>query len=122
MAASPSDRNLIDLYADAGLTFVGPIRSRPDDKVGLAVSYARISDRARDLDRDFDTIARDARPIRSYEALLALDYLAEIRTGWNLYPTFQYIIHPGGGYVTDGTTVKASKNVGVFGLRTVVKF
>ena len=53
VSGSPNDRNLIDLYADAGITFNGPLSSRPNDKFGLGVTYARISERARELDRDF---------------------------------------------------------------------
>src|SRR5215813_6301357 len=33
---TPSDRNLIDLYFDAGLTYLGLFDSRPDDTIGLA--------------------------------------------------------------------------------------
>jgi porin len=33
---APSDRNLIDFYADGGVTFSGMIRSRPDDASPLA--------------------------------------------------------------------------------------
>src|ERR1700742_399293 len=40
---APPDRNLVDLYADAGLEFVGLSDRRPKDKFGLAVAYARIS-------------------------------------------------------------------------------
>src|SRR5262249_37321343 len=43
---APGDRNLIDLYVDAGLTYSGAFY-RADDKVGIAVGYARIGSAAR---------------------------------------------------------------------------
>jgi porin len=119
---SPSDRNLIDLYADGGLTVIGPVRTRPKDKLSLGFAYARIAGSARDLDRDYQTLASSTRPVRSHEALLTLGYLAEVRTGLALYPSFQYIIRPGGGYVLDNDGPRAVKNAAVVGLRVTVKF
>ena len=64
----------------------------------------------------------DYSPVRDFEALAALSYLAEVRQGWTMNPTLQYIVHPGGGYVLDAGTPKAVKNAFVLGLRTVLKF
>lgn len=49
---SPPDRNLIDLYADGGIEFIGLSDRRPKDKFGIAGGYARVSSRARALDAD----------------------------------------------------------------------
>ncbi|HZP79478.1 MAG TPA: carbohydrate porin [Pseudolabrys sp.] len=121
-SGSPSDRNLIDFYADGGIEVIGPSEQRPHDKIGLGLAYARISDAARALDRDYQVLTGSTRPIRNYEALVALSYLLEIRTGWTLHPTLQYIVHPGGGYVTPDGIPTVVKNAVVLGLRTVVKF
>ncbi len=40
---SPPDRNLIDLYADAGIELVGLSDQRPHDKFGVAAGYAHVS-------------------------------------------------------------------------------
>jgi hypothetical protein len=48
--------------------------------------------------------------VRDAETLLSLSYLAEIRTGWVVHPSFQDIIRPGGGYLLDGATPKAVGN------------
>jgi len=79
-----------------------PYASRPNDQIGLAIAYARISDRARALDRDCEVLDHDPRPVRNAESLVTATYLAEIRKGWTVAPTLQYVIHPGGGYVTNG--------------------
>jgi len=117
---SPDDRNLISFYADGGVVVTGPFASRPADKIGVAAAYARISDSARALDRDFEIIDNDPRPVRSAETLLTASYSAEIRKGWTVIPTLQYVIRPGGGYV-GGHAVPVG-NATVFGARTVVKF
>jgi porin len=122
VAASPQDRNLVSFYADGGMNFQGPFLQRPNDKLGLGFGYLRISDRARDLDRDFNQLAGSSRPVRDFEALAALSYLAEIRQGWTVHPTLQYIVHPGGGYVVDAGVPKAVTNAFVLGVRTVLKF
>jgi len=124
VSGSPRDRNLIDVYADGGVSCSGPLAQRPHDKIGLGVAYARISSQARDLDRDFAAFAHSHWPIRDYEALLAVGYRAEIRQGWAVQPTLQYVIHPGGGAVrlTDGAIPERGKNAVVFGVRTVLKW
>src|SRR5205085_3727279 len=67
-SSSPNDRNLIDFYADGGVSVTGLVRSRPKDRIGVGFGYARISGAARDLDRDF--AATSPRPVRDHEALL----------------------------------------------------
>jgi porin len=122
VSASPDDRNLIGFYADGGVNFQGPFAARPADKLGIGFAYARISERARDLDRDFESLAHDGRPVRDAETLFSLSYLAEIRQGWTVLPTLQYIVHPGGGYVLDAGVPRAVRNATVLGVRTVLKF
>jgi porin len=46
----------------------------------------------------------------------------QVRQGWNLYPTLQYVIHPGGGYVLDNGTPTPVRNAVVLGVRTAMKF
>jgi porin len=124
-SASPSDRNLIDFYTDAGIDFIGFFDQRQNDKFGVAVGYAHVSKRAQALDRDFSFfMAQPDWPIRSSEALFTASYLYEIRPGLNLLPNYQYIFRPGGG-ATDPLGPMPGirlKDASVFGLRTVAKF
>ena len=121
---SPPDRNLIDVYADAGIECIGLSDQRPKDKFGIAAGYARISPRARALDDDFRQLFGPAWPVRSFESLLTAVYQYEVRAGWTLQPNFQYIIHPGGGATNPlgSAPGKVLKDAAVFGLRTVLKF
>jgi porin len=121
---SPPDRNLIDLYGDAGVEFIGLQDQRPHDKFGIAAGYARVSRNARALDDDFQTIYGPSWPRRSSESLVTAVYQYEVRPGWTLQPNYQFIRHPGGG-ATDplGTNPgKPLRDASVFGLRTVLKF
>jgi porin len=122
---SPPDRNIVDLYADAGLEFVGLNDGRPKDKFGIALAYARVSPWSQALDGDFQQLYGPGWPARSYEGLLTAIYQYEVKPGWSLQPNFQYIVHPGGGATNPlgpYTPGLALRNAVVFGLRTVVKF
>jgi porin len=121
---SPSDRNLIDRYADGGIEFVGLSDKRPKDKFGIAFGYAHVSSRAQALDVDFQQLMGPSWPLRSFESLVTAVYQYEVRAGWTLQPNFQYFVHPGGG-ATDPLGVNPGrllKDAAVFGLRTVLKF
>ncbi len=123
-SSSPSDRNLIDLYADGGVEFVGMFDARPKDKFGVAVGYTHVSSRAHALDADYQQLTNQPWPTRTFEGLATAVYQYEVRSGWTLQPNFQYFLHPGGG-ATDplGTNPsKTLKNASVLGLRTVLKF
>jgi porin len=122
---SPPDRNLIDLYADAGIEFVGLSDRRPKDKFGVALAYTRVSPWARALDADFQQFNGPAWPTRSQETLVTAVYQYEVRGGWTLQPNVQYIFRPGGGATNPLATYLPGtplKDAAVFGLRTVVKF
>lgn len=97
VSGAPADRNLIDLYADAGLEFIGLSEARPDDKFGIAAGYAHVSKRAQVLDADYRAFVRPNWPTRSFEGLLTAVYQYQIRDGWTVQPNFRYIIRPGGG-------------------------
>ena len=124
VSSSPSDRNLIDFYADGGIEFVGLSDRRPKDKFGIAFGYAHVSSRAHALDVDFQQLMGAIWPLRSFESVVTAVYQYEVRAGWTLQPNFQYFVHPGGG-ATDplgANPGKLLKDAAAFGLRTVLKF
>jgi porin len=96
---SPPDRNLIDVYADAGFQANGWFDARPNDKFGVAVAYAHVSRAAQALDRDYQVLLDPAFARRSSETLVTAAYAYEIRQGWFLQPNAQFIARPGGGAV-----------------------
>jgi porin len=122
-SAAPSDRNLISLYFDAGLTFKSPVASRPDDTVGIGFAFGRISPQAAASDRDLVTLTGTPMPIRDYEAAIELTYQVQLAQDWSLQPDFQYIIHPGGHVPNPlAPSVSPIPNATVVGARTILKF
>ncbi|HEX2448459.1 MAG TPA: carbohydrate porin [Methyloceanibacter sp.] len=107
---APEDRNLIDWYFDAGLTFTGMFRNRPNDAFAVGFAYTNISDQVSAFDVDF------GEPVaRNYEALIEICYTFQINDGLAIQPDFQYIFQPGGN-------VAGQKDATVVGARTSISF
>lgn len=121
---SPSDRNLISAYADGGILFTGFSESRPNDRFGIAATYARISDQARELDEDVAFFTGTPYPIRDYETIFEITYQAEVTPNLLVQPVFEYIAHPGGGAVdpNDPTQTHRIKDAVMFGVRTTIAY
>ena len=120
---APRDRNLVDLYVDAGFAALGLVSSRPDDYFGAGAAFARISPNASTADRDRNADTGIAAPVRDHEVVLELTYQARIVPGLAVQPDFQYIVHPG-GHVTDpaGNGTSAIRNAVVFGTTVTIRF
>jgi porin len=120
---SPTDRNLINLYADAGLNFMGLWDKRPDDSFGLAASYSQLSPASAALDRERNLLLGIRLPVRDYEMVAELTYQAQIVPGWTVQPDFQYIFHPGGGTADPiNPYIGRIPDAAVFALRTQISF
>ncbi len=117
VAASPSDRNLMNFYAEAGVNFIGIWKQRPDDTFGCAAAFSQLSPSISALGRDTAFFAGEALPVRAYELALEVSYQAQIGPGWIVQPDFQYIVRPGGGVVDP-----INPDAAVFGLRTTISF
>lgn len=127
IGAAPGDRSLVPFYLDAGLNYIGPFEGRDSDILGLAFAYAKISDWARDFDRDYNGANPSApRPIRDYEAAIELSYSYVAAPWWTIQPDVQYIIHPA-GFSADPNADPAlpappMKDALVIGVRSAVLF
>ncbi len=124
LSGSPSDRNEVDLYADGGLDYKGPLPGRKDDVLGLGIAYARVSDAARGLDRDSNIFNGTSHPVRDYEMALEVTYSAEVTPWWMVQPDLQFIFHPDGHLAdpTDPTGRRAVRDALVIGLRSKITF
>ena len=113
VSAAPERQNEVSFYSDAGLVFTGFVPGRPNDTIGLAAGYSRVSPRVRERQRlDGDPVISD------FEAVLELNYSAEIMPGWTVAPDFHYIWHPGGGAENPEKPGTAIDNTVVVGVRT----
>ncbi|WP_348645224.1 carbohydrate porin [Methylobacterium sp. BTF04] len=123
VVGSPGDRNLIDLYLDAGIGYRGLLPTRSNDTVGLGVSYARVSPSARGFDRDTILATGTAMPRRSFEALVEATYQAVIAPGVTVQPNLQYVFHPGGNSADPRDPAgQRIKNATVVGLRATLTY
>lgn len=116
------DRNLVSLYAEGGLSWKGMLPSRPDDSLGMAVGYTKISGRARQLDRDTAFFSGDAYPVRDAETVIELTYQAPVTPWLSLQPDAQYVIHPGGGLPDPDDAGRRISDEAMFGLRATIAF
>jgi porin len=123
-SVSPSDRNLISTYLDGGFLFTGFSDARPNDRFGIAATYARISDSARALDRDVAYFTGTPYPVRDFEAILEVTYAAQITPNFVVQPVFEYIMHPAGGAVdpNDPTQTHRIKDAVMLGVRTTITY
>ena len=120
LSAVPGDRNLIDLYVDAGVAYKGLIPGRPDDTAGLGIIHSRISPAARGFDRDGIALGTGTGPIRSSETVIEATYQAEIVPGFTLQPDLQVVMRPGGG-LPDGQG-RRIRNATVVGVRATINY
>ena len=124
IAYSPPDRNLIDLYLDGGIGFVGFVPGRPLDRFGVAAAYMRVSNSARNLDIDTQFFNGLPSPVRSNETLIEMIYEAHMKPGWLLAPYFQYVFRPSGGIPNpnDPTGIARIGDAAVFGLTSTLRY
>jgi porin len=124
IAYSPPDRNLIDLYLDGGLGFVGFTPGRTLDRFGIGMAFMRISNAARNLDVDTQLLSGLPSPVRSHEAIIELIYEAHIKPGWLLAPYFQYVFRPSGGIPNpnDPSGLSRIGDAAVFGLTSTLRY
>ena len=119
---APSDRNLVDFYADTGIAFKGPVEGRSDDIAGLSLAYSHLSDRARVFDTSVDP-ATSSRPFRRDELDLEATYQIAMTPWWQLQPDLQYVVHPAGNAVDLASYPRGPiKDAVVAGLRTTISF
>lgn len=123
VAGGPSDRNLIDLYVDAGIAYKGLVPGRSDDTVGIAFALSRVSRTARAFDTDTILATGAPGPRRSSEAVLEATYQAVLGPGVTVQPDVQYIFRPSGGIANPrDPDAGRIRNAAVFGLRTTIRY
>jgi porin len=123
VGAAPGDRNLIDAYADGGLTLTGFLPRRPNDQLGLAAAWSRIGPTAREADAAAIALGQLSVQ-RDHETVVEATYQAQLGAHWQLQPDLQWIIHPGGHVPlpTPGRTQQPIPDALVVGLRNVLRF
>jgi porin len=101
---SPQTSSLISFYIDGGLTCKGPIPTRDNDVLGVAVAYGHVSNDPQD---------NAGRSNPRFETVLEATYQIELTPWLSLQPDVQYVIHPSGTNIA---------NALVLGARTTLSF
>ncbi|MBN8891645.1 MAG: carbohydrate porin [Rhodospirillales bacterium] len=122
IAGAPGDRNAVDLFLNAGLTYKGLVPGRADDTAGIGVVYARVSRRAAGLDSDTGFYSGGWYPVRGSETAVELTYQAQVAPWWVVQPDLQYVFNPGGGLPDPNRPGRRIGGAAILGLRTVVTF
>jgi porin len=88
VATSPqSKRNVVGIYADTGLAWFGPVASRPQDILAVAVSILRFTD-------DYERRVASSAPVGGGETVLELTYQVAIAPWLVLQPDAQFFFNP----------------------------
>ncbi len=99
-SVTPSSRNLLGFYADAGVAWRGPF-GQESDTVSVGAAYARPGSDGRDLDRALRA-GGAAQPVRSREFVLEANYdHAVVPSRLFVRPMVQWISNPGAGIPDD---------------------
>jgi len=122
LMGAPGDRNLVNFYVDAGLTYKGLVPGRDSDTAGLAVGVARISDTASKLDADTARFNGGFYPVRRHETVLELTYQAQIAPWLQVQPTAQYVFNLNGGVPDPANPTRRLGDALVLGVRAGVTF
>jgi porin len=118
-----TDRNLVDVSLNAGLTLTEPLPRRENDTFGIGLGYAHVSGQAAALDRDTAALNGSGFPTRSGETFVEVTYQYQLTPWCQVQPDFQYVFNPGGGVPNpDSTSGRRIQDELVLGLRMNVAF
>lgn len=120
LMGGPSDRNLSNFFAEGGMNWFGPFYRRPNDIVGLAVSYLGISPVARAFSSDLVAFGRAASTYRSNETVIEATYAAPVTDWLTLQPDIQYVLNPNAG-IPNNFANTPLPNALVIGMRATIR-
>jgi porin len=118
---APNDRNLSNLFIEAGLNWKAPIAGRDNDVFGLAISYEGIGGAARQYSREFAYFTGSGTPYAGDETVVEATYQYQVAPWWTLQPDVQYVVNPGAG-IPSNLSSKILKDAFVIGVRATITF
>lgn len=116
----PSDRNLSNLFVEAGMNWLAPFTQRPDDTFGLAFAYLGISPAARDFSRELVSFGRATSAYAGNETVFEATYQATVTSWLTLQPDLQFVLNPGAG-VPGGFANRSLANALIVGMRATFR-
>jgi porin len=122
LMGAPGDRNLVNFFANGGLTLTDPLPGRDNDIAGIDLGVGHVSGQAANLDRAQAFFSGMLVPVRGTETLVEMTYQMQLTPWWAVQPDFQYVFSPGGGILNPNQPVKLQGNAAVLGVRTMITF
>jgi porin len=119
---SPSDRDLVEGYVDAGFGLKAPLPGRDDDVLTFGVAFSKISADAAALDRDTAFLSGTFFPVRDKEIVFELDYSFQLAPWWTLQADGQLIVHPGGNIPNPLSPPQPIADALLLAVRSSIKF
>jgi porin len=119
MVGTAGGKQVSNLQAEAGMIWEGPLASRPNDNIGLAVSGLHYNNRY--LNSLYQTRLAEGGVDRPDHNLIMTEihYAIQVNKWLNVMPNFQYVINPDGqGFSTYAT--HNLPNSAVFGIQLYV--
>jgi porin len=118
--AGPSDRNLSDLFVEAGVNWNAPFHQRPDDVAGLSFAYLGISPATQRFSRDLVTFGGGAFAYATNETVIEATYKAQISDWLTLQPDAQFVLNPN-AHIPGPFGLKPLPNALIIGVRATVR-
>jgi porin len=117
----PGDRNLSNLFIEAGMNWLAPFPERKDDVFGLAFAYLGISPAARRFSRDFIAFGGAGSVSATNETVVEATYTAPVTSWLTLQPDIQLVLNPGAG-IPGPFGRRTLADAVVIGTRAAIKF
>jgi len=118
---APGDRNLSNLFIEAGLNWKAPFAGRDSDVFGLAVSYQGIGAAARQYSKNLLSFTGSGTPYAGNETVLEATYQYQVAPWLVLQPDAQYVVNPGAD-IASSLSTRPLKNAFIIGLRATITF
>ncbi len=118
---APGERNLSNLFIEAGLNWKAPFAGRDSDVFGLAVSYAGIGAAARQYSRELVYFTGSGTPYAGNETVLEATYQYQVAPWLVLQPDAQYVVNPGAD-IPSSLSTRPLKNDFIAGMRATITF
>ncbi len=116
----PSDRNLSNVSAEAGISWRGPFADRKNDLLGFGVSYLGVSPATRQFSNDLIAFGRAARGYATNETVFEVTYQAPVTDWFILQPDLQYVVNPNAG-IPNSFGSRPEADAFVLGLRVTFR-
>jgi porin len=115
LTGAPKDRNLTEFGVDGGLVYKGLIPKRDYDTLAIAGSYLKMSEDIRQGQSLINAASPGTFPyLLDYEAVVEVNYKAQMTAWWTIETSVQHPIHPGGS--------AANRDAWVFILASTLRF